>query len=876
MELVATHNYADFDATASMVALARLRPWARPVAPASPERNVRDFLALHFRPGLFVDPRDVDTLSPDILYVVDTKQLSRLDPAVRRLVEERRVECRVIDHHPKNPLRLPAEVVADEPVGACTTLLVERLVEKGATFSPEEATLFLLGIYEETGKLTYSGTTARDAFAAAELLKRGARLFVVRQFIDEKLDEEQQRLYERALAVLERRVVNGVRVDVAEFAIDEFRTGLDVAAKKIRDEEKCRCLLIVAGMGKNVYVVGRNNHPNVDLVGLLGRFGGGGHPSAAAASVRDAVSSDVKARLLRALPEFVKPAPAARDLMTSPPRTLSEGARIAEADALFHRTGALAVTVTGPGGDIAGVLHRHDVDRALHHKLDNSTVKPFVRRRPPVVPPDATLEDLHALFLREGVPSLPVVRDGVLLGTVERDTFLARHRGLDDEMTDAPVAERRERIADRIEEALGPRAAALLRDIGRLAETAQVNVYLVGGIVRDILLGRRGKDIDLVVEPGRLPAAAFFERVAARLGGRLIRHDRFLTATVTLYDGTALDLAAARSEFYRSPAALPDVEEGSILSDLGRRDFTINAMALSLSPASFGALHDPFDGRGDLARRLIRTLPNALSFIEDPQRIFRAIRFESRLGFAIEPETLERIRHAVGLDLVARVEMTRLADELRLLLSEPGAPESLARLEELDLLRFFSPDLRLTPQTRRRSRAAAAAVAELASMGANAELWLVQLAILLAGLPEAETRDLLGRMHVRRRGIDGIVSGIRLAERAYERLNVPAVTGERRVLVYDTLRELDETGLALALAVGGSRRVRENLALYLAELKATRPAVTGEDLKAMNLRPGPAFKTIKERLLREKIAGNLPDRDAEVAFLKGILERGEA
>lgn len=878
MEIIATHNHADFDGTASLVALHRLKPWARPVAPNSPERNVRAYLALHFSADFFLPPRDVERLSPTLLHVVDTKNAARLDPHVRRLVEERRVETRVIDHHPRNPLRIPGEIVHDEAVGACTTILVEKLIEKGATFPPEEATLYLLGIYEETGKLTYSGTTARDAFVAAELLRRGARLFILRQFIDEKLDDEQQRLYEKAMVALETTVVRGVRVHVAAFESDEFRTGLDVAAKKIRDEEKVRSLFLIAGMGKNVYLVGRNNDPHVDLVGLLARFGGGGHPSAAAASIRDARCADVKARLLKALPEFVEPSPAASDLM-GPARTLHEGTRVHEADEFFHRTGLSAACIVDGAGTLSGLLHRHDVDRALNHRLENSTVAPFVRRHPIFVAPEATLDDLHDLFMKTGAPCLPVIGEGRLLGVVSREEFLVRHLGIDDLEPPVPASaapgQRGGRFDEQIERALGARTFALLRDVGRLAERAQVHVYLVGGVVRDILLGRSGKDIDLVVEPGATPAAAFFERVAESLGGKLLRHDRFLTGTVSLYDGTSIDLAAARSEFYRSPGALPDVEEGSILGDLGRRDFTINAMALSLCPAGFGTLHDPFGGRNDLAKRALRILPNALSFVEDPLRIFRAIRFETRLAFAIEPETLERMRHAIGLDLVARAEMSRIGEELRLLLSEDGAPESLARLEEFDLLRFLSPGLRLPQRARRCARYVANACEHLALCGLVAEPWLVHMALLLEPLPPEETRELLARMHLRRRDIAGLLGGLEAAPGAYALLNGGDLAGERRMEVFEALKTLDPTGLALTLVQGDSRRARDHLRIYLQELREMRIDLSGEDLISMNLAPGPAFKSIKERLLREKIVGNLPDRATELAFLKELIHRGE-
>ena len=225
----------------------------------------------------------------------------------------------------------------------------------------------------------------------------------------------------------------------------------------------------------------------------------------------------------------------------------------------------------------------------------------------------------------------------------------------------------------------------LLTQIGRLADERGVSVYLVGGVVRDLLLKRENWDLDLTVEGDGI---AFARLVADRYGAGLAVFERFATARLAFPDGLKMDIATTRQESYAQPALLPTVQPASIEEDLSRRDFTINAMAVQLNPRQFGRLLDPWEGQRDLQARTIRVL-HAGSFQDDPTRIFRAVRFEQRFGFRLERTTVRLLAQAASRNLIQRLSGPRLQNEILLLFAERDPVRAIARLEQLKLLRFL-------------------------------------------------------------------------------------------------------------------------------------------------------------------------------------------
>ena len=241
---------------------------------------------------------------------------------------------------------------------------------------------------------------------------------------------------------------------------------------------------------------------------------------------------------------------------------------------------------------------------------------------------------------------------------------------------------------------LPPKIFNRLEEAGRLAEQSGVAAFAVGGLVRDLLLRHTNLDVDIAVEGDGM---AFARRLADHYKGGLKIFERFATAYVVYPDGFKLDVASARRENYAHPTALPTVAPSSIKEDLYRRDFTINALAIHLNSSHFGELIDFYGGWRDLKNKTIRVLHDR-SFVDDPTRVFRAIRFAQRSGFRIENNTLSLLTETAAGDLIHQLSGPRLRNEVMLLLSEKDPRRAIRRIAEFGLLRFLHSGLKLTPQ----------------------------------------------------------------------------------------------------------------------------------------------------------------------------------
>ena len=407
-----------------------------------------------------------------------------------------------------------------------------------------------------------------------------------------------------------------------------------------------------------------------------------------------------------------------------------------------------------------------------------------------------------------------------------------------------------------------------LQKMGRLAEQMGVSAFLVGGLVRDLLLGRRNFDVDVVIEGDGIAFAVALSRLA---GARVTAHQRFGTAAVVFPDSFKLDVATARAESYECPAALPTVVPSSIKDDLSRRDFTINTLAIRLNQPQFGELIDLYGGRRDLRERTIRVLHN-LSFVEDPTRVFRAIRFELRFGFRLHKETRALIKRAVKQELFHRLSGHRLLEELILLFSEAKPRKAVARLSELDLLQFIHTDLKWSPRLavllktvehalgwyRRRCRER------------TIDAWLVYFMALMEVVTEKAVGQTLKRLTVPERQAENIRAGRlastgilrRLAKRPLPR---PSET-------YRALTGFSDETLLFLMAKIKSQTVKRQISAYLTTYRHVKPSLTGTDLKAMGLKPGPIYKKILGRLLEARLNREINAKALERELVKRMAK----
>ncbi len=847
-EVIATHGNTDFDAFAAMLAARRLYPGAV-VAIGSLNRNVRDYYRLHAEE---LDPVvEISRLEPDAirrLVVVETVDASRLGD-LEAVALDPKVEKALFDHHAGElPEWVHPEAAVLSSDGALTTTLVGILAEREISPTALEATTFALGIHEDTGSLTHATTTQRDVDALAWCLRHGARQDLVASYLHLPLGAEERDLLQQLLEALEPADSAGDEVLLAALAWPAYVDGVSNLAHKIVDLTDARALVLLVEMESRVFAVVRSRVDRVDAARIAAVLGGGGHAQAASAIARLSLD-EARERVVAALQSIRREPRRAEDLMSTPARSVDPGASVRDAMILCQRHGQSGVFVAEDGG-VVGVVSREDLDKAIGHGLAHAPVRGIMSGRVVTSTEDASLADLQSLVTEADDGRVAVLRDERLVGVVTRSDLLRELEGLDPHAT-----EEYESVADELS------AVARLRPVfdavAALGDRPE-GVYVVGGTIRDILLGEQNFDVDIAVEGD---AIAFARALAATLGGRVTTHQKFGTAVVSYGDGERVDVVTTRTEFYDSPGALPAVERASLREDLFRRDFTINAMAASLKADDLGRLVDPFGGRADLEDRVLRVLHN-LSFIDDPTRIFRAIRYEARHGFRLEDHSARLARGCIEMGLVGDLSSARLRDELVALLEEQDAPRGIERLGELGADHAIHPRLR--------GDAEAAQLFERAiqlrdELGVEVPAWRIGLAVLGREMSSDEIYDLLHRLKVRRRDGHRIAGAVTVAPRIVERLRSDELDAAQVVALADPFAP-DAPLLALALDD------RTELRDYFARLRDVRLEIGGEDLAALGLPESPRVGEVLAELRRRKLNGELDGRESELAAARALIE----
>jgi tRNA nucleotidyltransferase (CCA-adding enzyme) len=417
---------------------------------------------------------------------------------------------------------------------------------------------------------------------------------------------------------------------------------------------------------------------------------------------------------------------------------------------------------------------------------------------------------------------------------------------------------------------LSQKRLSLLRELGNLADEGGVSLYLVGGVVRDLLLKRETWDLDLTVEGDGI---GFARLVADRYRAGLAVFERFATARLAFPDGLKMDIATTRRESYAQPALLPTVQPASIEEDLSRRDFTINAMAIQLNRATFGQLFDPYGGQRDLRARVIRVLHEG-SFQDDPTRIFRAIRFEQRFGFHLETTTLRLLAQAASTNLIQRLSGPRLQNEVLLLFAERDPVRVIARLGQLKLLRFLHRHLCYTKSVKRTVAAVPKALAWWGRRFPESVIDkpIVYLMALSSESSPAVVATMIRRLALSREQAKKVNIGRRRVDRTMKRLTDPGTV--RHSQVFRLLIDFSDEACVLLLAkqasaqaAGGGSLLKRQLVAYMKN-SAMKTVLTGRDLQAMGLQPGPLYTTILGKILDERIDGMITTEADERAFLQ--------
>jgi len=855
--LILTHQQSDFDAVASMLGAHKLYPDGTPVLSTRLNRNVAEFLTL-YQGGLpFLSRKDLPRHKIEKITLTDTQSFESpkgIKP---------NTPIHIIEHHTIQREFAAHETYEFYELGAITTWFVEQIQAQHIAINSLEATLLALGIYEDTGMLTYGNTTPRDARAAAFLLEQGAVLDTIRRFLQPPLNAEQQMLFETLMDNMEHFTVHGYNVAIGVAHAEKTIHGVNSVASRLRDMLDVTGLFVFVAMEDIVQMVARSSDDAIDVGAAAEMFGSGGHTRASAAVIKGMTPEDAREHLRRYLHETVRPAVRVADLMSYQPRTVQTSDVIQDILPLLRRIGHEGYPVLD-GTEVIGLLTLRDADRAIEHGLTKATVSEVMQGGAFALSPDDSIFELEQTMVKSGRGQLPVIdAHNKVIGIVTRTDLLKYWARTHPSSAPRP----RTVTVEQITAGIGTGALQLVGHIAQQAQKQGIALYMVGGVVRDILLGRANFDIDFVMEGD---AIAFTDALAAQVGGRVSSHRPFGTAKWYLDDAVKqalgitghlpdhLDFVTARNEFYTHPTALPTVYSASIRLDAARRDFTINALAIQVSPmASQWRVQDLFGGLDDLEHGLIRVL-HSLSFVDDPTRILRAVRFSQRLNFTIETRTAELIHTA--LPMLNRITGERLRHELTLLLQEAQPERGLMHLQTLGALEAIHPALHFSPALAETFKALCTMYADLPSEERTILLWYAWLTSL------DDITDIMERLLFAGQRTQAVTAAAKIRREAAD-LAAPETPISRAVIALERL-PAEALTMVLRLIPADQRAILEQRFAY----RLTRmPRTDGNILRQRGMAPGPIYKLILDRLRVAWLDGDITTPEQEEARLKQLL-----
>lgn len=874
MEVIISHQSTDFDSLAAMVAAKKVYKDALLVFTGAVERNVKKFISIYGELIEITPFKKIKIEEITRLIIVDTRIKRRIGPFAN-VLKKRDLEIHIYDHHPPTADDIKGDINAIEEVGATTTIILRKLKEMNLEISPIEATLFALGIYEDTGSLTFSTTTIDDINSISYLFDKGIKLKVVANFMNIGVSLAQKKLLNQLLISSKEIFCKGIRINMAKAETKNYTEGLALLTHRLIEIENSDVFFTIVKMVERIYIVGRSRTNSVDVDEVLKELGGGGHFQAASAVVKDSSLDELEKKLIKILERKVKVGIAAKDIMSSPVKTVNTLTSIEETKKILLRYGHNGIPVVEED-KLKGIITMQEVNKAKQHGFGKELVSKYMSNQIINVKLDTPLTEIQELMIDYDIGRILVVnQESKLVGIVTR-TDLIRNlygeghipkRSFSTYIETSSKMARKKQI-ELIKKIFPKRVQSILNKIGEIGDKLNFPVFIVGGVVRDLFLGIENYDIDIVVEGDGIRYARELSR---DLKGRTKSHEKFRTAVVILADGFKIDVATARREFYEYPAAFPKVELSSIKKDLYRRDFTMNAMAIQLNKKYFGKLIDFFGGQKDLRIGIIRVLYN-LSFVEDPARIIRAIRFEQRYNFKMDRETEDFLKKAIDDKLLSRLRKKRIAEELILILKEKNPLKSLKRLEELGALKYILPEVELDKDTVERFNKVRDNYNFWKGniVDEKIKLWMIYFCCLIRNLEQSQIQRILKKLIFKQKFLDKI-------NYCYTNLDkvIEFVAQKSKIapsIIYLELKELPNEVLFLAMTENNTNIVKKRISNYFEKYKKESLYISGKELKELQVEPGPIYSQILNKLFCAQLDGKVKNKRDEMRFVKNILE----
>ena len=868
MKIISTHLNADFDGFAAMLGLWKLHPDAHFVFPGAKEPTLRHFFK--------ENPNDFPEISlkavQDVthLILVDVGREDRLGPLADLLHLPQRPLIEIYDHHPKDQISIAADRFHIQPFGSTTTIVVHELMKSSVPLTSFEASILLAGIFEDTANFLSSGTAPEDFEAALFLLNHGAEIALVNRLLTHRLQPDQAAFFNKMVSSSEQIELEGFSIVLSAFSWPEFVPEAAYLVHRFLDLEPIDLFFGLIHMDHRVHVIARSVSPDVDVGQIMNQLGGGGHKMAASAVLKGVTLIEAREKLIGLLHQNLERHEKAADLMKPHVIQVAPDKTLTEASELMNRFRINALVVSD-GKKVVGTIARQIVEGAIYHGLADHLVQDYMASEIPLIDPETPAREILDRMLSGRTRFVLVGADvSNVQGIITRMDLLRFQYEMSSPKLALRKSKRSENLSAMLKKRLPDSVIQLLKDSGIIAEEMGYKIYLVGGMVRDLLLHRENIDLDLVVEGDGIE---FAERFARKHSAQAATHKQFGTARLMFEGQLKMDVATARTESYHAPAALPEVLGGILRQDLYRRDFTINTLSIDLSPGRFGALIDYFGGWDDLHQGIVRVL-HSLSFVDDPTRTLRAVRFATRFNFTISKDTDRLIRTAVESRVLDKLSGKRLWTELKNVLEEEHPIPAIRLLHDFKLLQFvhhsvildsFLLDLLYQVQD------------VLSWFRLNfldeeqVDSWMLYVMALLEKLDRQERVEVSSRLQLTSR-VQEILKYYKSNTKDV-RARLLARHHPKPSDTYFSLHEYPLEVILYAMARSPEDLIRSQILAYLRDYRAIRLEITGDDILQLGAGPGPEIKEILDQVLRARLNSQAPDRESQLKVAASLVTK---
>ena len=858
MKIITSHINLDFDGFAASCLLTLYFKDYALVFPGSKEDKVNDFVKKNIdwlpKESKLAETRRYQLQSA---VVVDTSSCNRLGELCKKVKTVKKENLFVFDHHIKTAQKMFLSVKNNfiKKRGSTTSIVVDFLKDNGVDIPEDYATLGVIGIYEDTDFLSFAETTPEDIEAVAFLLRCGANLTHVARVLKTPLNKKQVELLNKIIPGIERIKIKGREIAIVQLTLNKYFSDVSTVIHRVMELEAIDLFIAILQMEKKVYLIVKNNYSDIDLQKVFNDLGGG-HKNVISKVFKDKTIFEVRNYVENIL-EKIPPLTKCGDILSPPIAVLKEETTVREAFDVFNRVKVNSLPIMNGKGDYTGYILRQDIDYAISKRLDNYPVNNFAVREVIKVDAEEDIENVKKLFLEKGIKLVFVVKNGKVKGIITRTAALKHFVVVKDVGGEVSI-----NLKERLRESLPSEIFSILEAASDLAEERGVELYIVGGFVRDLLLKKRNFDLDFVVSEDGM---GFGKALALKLKGRVKTHDKFNTAVVVLENGLRIDVATLRFEYYDFPGDLPRVTPGSLFHDLYRRDFTINAMAICLNRKRFGDLIDYFNGRRDLKDRIIRVL-HSLSFIDDATRILRALRFKHRFQFKIGKTTENLMLSAASHNIFSTITGIRYLKEFKQLFAENNASFILDDFEKYGCLKFFGDDIKIDHYIKQIALNIDSVLTWYKLLYKNSvEEWLLYLMAILIHTNKERRQEIAEKLTLRRRE-----KNILLNYKAFLReYSIFAKWRERKISEYYHFFKGVETEILLfAIAFFDDENYKKNISLYIDKYIDFKLHISGKDAVKFGMEEGRDIKKILDKVISEAIDNNITSKVEQIEILK--------